>query len=317
MSRDAALPSARSHHGHVHAHGHAHGHGRAAADRRSLRLALAITGAFLGIEVVGGFLAGSLALLADAGHLATDLASLVLALFALRLATRPPTPAKTFGWRRTEILAALANGAALGAVAVFIAVEAVGRVGDPPPVAGGLMLGVAVAGLAANGLAAAALFRARRGSLNLRAAFLHVVSDALGSLAAIVAALAIQLFGWNLADPIVALALSALILVSAWRLVRESVDVLMEAAPAHVDVVALDRAMREVPGVVDVHDLHVWTVTSGYHALSAHVDVRADADGHAVLHLLSDLAARRFEIEHTTFQLEPREPLLEIETGTS
>jgi cobalt-zinc-cadmium efflux system protein len=286
---------------------------RRGEDRRALRRALVITGSFLAIEVAGGLASGSLALLADAGHLATDLASLALALFALHLSERGPTAQKTFGYRRTEILAALANGTALGAVAVFIAIEAVGRFGNPPPVKTGLMLAVAVAGLGANLVAAAALYQGREHSLNLRAAFQHVASDALGSVGAIVAGLAIALFGWTLADPIVALVIAGLILVSAARLVRESVDVLMEATPSHVDVVELERAICAVPGVLSVHDLHVWTLTSGYHAMSAHVDVRAGVDAHGVLHPLSDLALRRFAIEHTTFQLEERPPLLEIE----
>jgi cobalt-zinc-cadmium efflux system protein len=263
--------------------------------------------------VAGGIASGSLALFADAGHLATDLASLLLALFALHLADREPTPSKTFGYRRTEILAALANGTALGVVAVFIAIEAVERFGSPPEVRSGLMLAVAAVGLCANLYAGAMLFRGREHSLNLRAAFLHVLSDALGSLGALAAGLAILLFGWRLADPIVALAISALILVSSWRLVRESVDVLMEATPSHVVLAELERAIRGVPGVLGVHDLHVWTLTSGYHAMSAHVDVRTDVDAHGVLHTLSDLAKRRFDIEHTTFQLEEQPPLLTIE----
>jgi cobalt-zinc-cadmium efflux system protein len=156
---------------------------------------------------------------------------------------------------------------------------------------------------------------ARGGSrgLNVRAALLHVLGDALGSVGAIAAAVAVLAFGWTWADPAAAIAIAALVLASAWRLVRESLDVLMEATPGHVDLDALVAAIRAVPGVVDVHDLHVWTVTSGYHALSAHVDVGAGADGHAVLHQLQDLTARRFDVAHTTFQLEPREPLLQIE----
>ncbi|HBZ72468.1 MAG TPA: cation transporter [Deltaproteobacteria bacterium] len=292
---------------------HGHAGQQRGQDRRALRRALAIAAGLLAIEVVGGIASGSLALLADAGHVATDMASLALALFALHLADREPTASKTFGYRRTEILAALANGTALGVVAVFIALEAVGRLASPPEVKSGLMLAVAAAGFAANLFAGAMLFRRREHSLNLRAAFLHVLSDALGSLGAITAGLAIQLFGWRLADPIVAIAISALILVSSWRLVRESVDVLMEATPSHVELGELERAIRGVAGVLGVHDLHVWTLTSGYHAMSAHVDVRMDADPHAVLHMLSDLAKRRFEIEHTTFQLEEQPPLLHIE----
>lgn len=279
---------------------------RRARDRRALRLAIAITGAFLAIELAGGFLTGSLALLADAGHMATDLAGLAIALFALRLAGRQATPEKTYGWRRTEILAALGNGLVLGVTAVWIAVEAAQRALAPPEVAARPMLAIAVAGLGANVLAAIALRSSSHGSLNVRAAFLHVVTDALGSVGAIAAALAIALFGWRLADPLVAVLIAALVLSSAWRLVKASVDVLMEGAPKHVDMTALGRAIRAVPGVMDVHDLHVWTLTSGYHAMTAHVDVAASADGSSVLHALVELVRHGFEIDHTTFQLEPR-----------
>lgn len=272
-----------------------------------------VTVVFLVVEIVGGWLAGSLALLADAGHMGTDFAALALALFALHMAERPPTPEKTFGYRRTEILAALINGVVLVVVSLYVVVEAVGRLSQPPHVEADLMLAVATAGLVANAVVAALLFRGRSHSLNLRGAFLHVVGDVLGSLGAIFAALAMRLGGWMAADSVVAMGIAVLILFSAWRLVRESVDVLMEATPGHVDWNALDEAIRSVPGVVDVHDLHVWTVTSGYHALSAHVDVAEAVDSHAVLHQLSHLAAQRFGIEHTTFQLEPRAPLLKIE----
>ena len=310
-------------HGHAHGHPHAHAHGHAhahdpsrlarEADRRALRIALAITLTFLGVEVVGGWLAGSLALLADAAHMATDAFGLALALLAARLAGRRPTWGRTFGHRRAEVLAALANGVLLGVVAIQVAIEAVGRIGAPPAVQGRLMLGVAAAGLAANVAAAAVLARAGSGGLNVRAALWHVLGDALGSLGALAAAAGILVFGWGWADPVVAIAIAVLILISAWRLVRESLDVLMEGTPAHVDVDALIAAIRAVPGVVDVHDLHVWTLTSGYHALSAHVDVQPDADTHAVLHILSDLAQKRFHVAHTTFQLEHVEPLLQIE----
>jgi cobalt-zinc-cadmium efflux system protein len=265
------------------------------------------------VEVAGGLLAGSLALLADAAHMATDAAALVLALVALRLAGRSPTAAKTFGHRRAEILAALANGVVLGAVSVQVVIEAVGRIGNPAAVQGGLMLGVAAAGLAANLAAALVLARGRTHGLNMRGAFLHVVGDAAGSVGAIAAAGAILAFGWTWADPAVAIAIAALILVSAWRLVRESLDVLMEGTPRHVELDDYVAAIRAVPGVLDVHDLHVWTLTSGYHAASAHVDVRADTDAHGVLHQLADLSERRFGIAHTTFQLEVRAPLLQIE----
>jgi cobalt-zinc-cadmium efflux system protein len=265
------------------------------------------------VEIAGGVIAGSLALLADAAHMATDAAGLGLALFAVWLGARAPTPEKTFGHQRAEILAALANGAVLAVVSVQIVLEAAKRFAAPPPVEGRVLLPVAVVGLAANLAAAWTLAGGRRRSLNVRGAFLHVVGDALGSVGAIAAGAAILAFGWTWADPAVAIAIAGLILVGAWRLVRESLDILMEGTPAHVDVAALVSAIRGVPGVVDVHDLHVWTLTSGYHAASAHVDVRPDADPHGVLHQLQDLAARRFEIAHTTFQLEAAERLLQIE----
>ncbi len=276
-------------------------------DARSLWIALAITAAFLVVEVVGGLVSGSVALLADAGHMATDVAALALALFALRVGEREPTPHKTYGYRRTEILAALANGVALVVVCAMVAVDAIGRIASPPEVDGGLMLGVAVAGLLANLASAAVLHGGHRHSLNMRGAFLHVLGDALGSLGVIVAALLLMAFGWRLADPVAALLITALILVAAWRLVRESLDILMEAAPGHVDMEALGRAMRAVAGVVDVHDLHVWTLTSGYHAISAHVDVEADAHTPSVLRALQEIAQERFDLHHATFQLESRE----------
>lgn len=276
-------------------------------DARRLRIALAITAAFLVIEIVGGIVSGSVALLADAGHMATDVAALALSLFALRVGEREPTAQKTYGYRRTEILAALANGVALVAVCALVAVDAVRRLASPPEVDSRLMLGVAVAGLLANLASAAVLHGGHRHSLNVRGAFLHVVGDALGSLGVIVAALLLMAFGWRLADPIAALLITALILVAAWRLVRESLDILMEAAPGHVDMDALVREIRTVEGVVDVHDLHVWTLTSGYHAISAHVDVAADAHTPGVLRALQTLSQERFGLHHATFQLESRE----------
>lgn len=275
-------------------------------DARGLRTALVITATFLGVELAGGLLSGSVALLADAGHMATDVAALALALFALRVAGREPTASKTYGYRRTEILAALANGLVLVAISVMVAIDAVGRIVQPPQVRGELMLVVAVAGLLANLASAVVLHAGHRHSLNVRGAFLHVVGDALGSVGAIVAAVLLMAFGWTLADPIAALLITVLILVSAWRLVKESLDVLMEAAPGHVDMAALGREMRAVAGVVDVHDLHVWTLTSGYHAISAHVDVDETAHVQSVLRALQGLAQERFDLDHTTFQLEPR-----------
>ena len=287
--------------------------GREKRDRRGLRIAVAITSVFLIVEIIGGLLSGSLALLADAGHMATDAAALLLALFAMRIAERAPTLAKTYGYQRTEILAALANGVGLVLIALYVSYEAVLRIAEPREVEGGLMLAVAVVGLAANLVCAWVLHAGRKSSLNLQVAFLHVLGDALGSLGAIVAAVLIRVYGWTLADSLVAIGIAVLILFAAWQLVRESVDVLMESVPRHVDMADFERAIRDVPGVVDVHDLHVWTLTSGYHAMSAHVDVREGADGKILLHALAQLAKQRFSIEHTTFQLEPHPPLLTIQ----
>ncbi len=285
---------------------------RRSRDRRAISVALGVTAAFVVFEAIGGWLSGSLALLADAGHMATDAAGLTLALVALKLAGRRPTPDKTFGHQRAEILAALANGVVLVVVSVYIVFEAVDRIADPRQVKSGLMLGVALVGLIANGVAVLALAGGRNRSLNVRGAFLHVIGDALGSIGAIAAAIIIARTGWTLVDPLVAIAIAGLICFSAWNLVRESLDVLMESTPSHVDMDELVTAIRAVPGVTDVHDLHVWTLTSGYHALSAHVDVTAGASEPSVLNQLSDLATREFGVAHTTFQLERLAPLLQI-----
>ncbi len=283
-----------------------HGHGPDDSKSRALAIALGITLAFLIVEVIGGVLTGSLALLADAGHMATDVAALALALFAGWLARRPATPERSFGYRRAEVLAALVNGATLVAISLYIFWEAFRRIGEPPEVDSGPMLAIAVAGLAAN--AASAWVLARGGGhqhdLNTRGAFLHVIGDMLGSVGAIAAALIMLATGWYLADPILSAGIGLLILWSSWRLLRESVDVLLEATPAHIDPVAVRRAMTTVPGVTGVHDLHIWTVTSGLVALSAHVECERDRGWND---LLVDLAARlrdQFGIVHVTLQPE-------------
>ncbi len=283
-----------------------HGHGPDDSKSRALAIALGITLAFLIVEVIGGLLTGSLALLADAGHMATDVAALALALFAGWLARRPATPERSFGYRRAEVLAALVNGATLVAISIFIFWEAFRRIGEPPEVDSGPMLAIAVAGLAAN--AASAWVLARGGGhqhdLNTRGAFLHVIGDMLGSVGAIAAALIMLATGWYLADPILSAGIGLLILWSSWQLLRESVDVLLEATPAHIDPVAVRRAMTTVPGVTGVHDLHIWTVTSGLVALSAHVECERDRGWND---LLVDLAARlrdQFGIVHVTLQPE-------------
>lgn len=288
---------------------HAHDHSASAFrahDRKALQIAMAITGGVFFAEIVGAWLSGSLALLADSGHMFTDLGGLVLAFVASRISEAPSTRAKTYGYLRTEILAALANGIVLVGLAGSIAYLAVRRLQSPAPVLGGVMLAVAVVGLIANLLCARVLYRGSKQNLNLRAAFLHVASDALGSLGAILAACGVFLFGWTWIDPLVALLIAVLILVSAWRVVQESVDVLMESTPKHVDLDRLREEILATDGVLAVHDLHVWTLTSGYCALSAHVDVYEGRETLPILRALVALAQERYAIAHTTFQLEVR-----------
>lgn len=300
--------------------GSGHGSGvRDSAERRrensrSLRLAVAITFVFVVVEIVGGLLSGSLALIADAGHMVSDLAALCLALFAIHIAERQATIHKTYGYVRTEILAALANGIALLLVCIYVISEAVGRLAHPPEVKTELMLGVAVLGLLANLASAFVLFRGREDSLNMRGAFLHVVGDTLGSVGAIAAALSMKFYGWAWADSVAAIVIALLILFSAWELLRESVEVLMESTPRHVDLPKLGEAIRAIEGVLDIHDLHVWTLTSGYCAMSAHVDMVHEADPAKVLPALEKLAQEDFGISHTTFQLEQAPALLQIDT---
>ncbi len=282
---------------------HPHDHSPA-KDVKALRTVLLITTVFLGVEVAGGILSGSLALLADAGHMLTDVASLALCLIAFRLSARPRSPDKTFGWRRTEIFAALLNGVALWGLAGVIGYEAVKRIRNPHEINDGLMTGVAVVGLLANLAGGLLLLRARDRNLNMRGAYLHVLSDALGSVGVLIAALLIAVTGESLWDPIVSLSISALIVLSSVRLIRESVNIFMEGVPAHIDPAALERALRAVPGVSSVHDLHVWTITSGFVSLSAHLTVHKGADPGAVLRVANEVLASRFDIRHSTLQTE-------------
>ena len=276
------------------------------ADRRRLALTLLLVVLYMGAEVVGGILTGSLALLADAGHMFSDAAALGLSLFALWFATRPAGPAHTFGYHRSEILAALANGAALVAISVYIFIEAFQRLGDPPEVQGGLMVGIAFGGLVVNALGLLILRGGREGSLNVRGAWLHVLADLLGSVQALAAGALIWAFGWNWTDPVASVLIGVLVVFSAWSLLRDSVAVLMQRAPRHIDVVALRQALCALEGVVAVEDLHVWTLTSGKDTLSAHVVV-ADPHPHPrMLRTVQALVRERFAIEHVTVQLEPR-----------
>ena len=284
-------------------HNHDHDHARDAS-RRRLALALALTGSFTIVEVVGGVLTGSLALLADAAHMLSDNFSLALALFAMWLAGRPATPNRSFGYKRAEILAALANGFTLVLVAGWIFYEAWQRFDDPPEILGGWMLAVAVLGLAVNIGAGLILVRGREASLNVEAAFRHIVADALGSLGVIAAALVILVTGWTYADPLISVVIAVLILTSSWGILRDSTRILLEAAPADIDARAVGRRMTAVDGVVEVHDLHIWTITSGFPALSAHVLVGRGDDCHARRRELERVLREDFHIEHTTLQVD-------------
>ena len=275
-----------------------------AAGVRALRLTLALTATFTVVEVVGGIVTGSLALFADAAHMLSDNASLGIALFAAWLAGRPAGPSRTFGYRRAEILAALFNGVTLVAISIWIFIEAADRFGDPPEIEAGLMLGIAVAGLVVNLLAARILRRHAKQSLNVSAALRHVLADLLGSAAVIVAALLILTTGWEYADPAVGALIGLLVLASSWGILRDSTQILLEGSPPGTDVEEVGRAMAAVPGVTQVHDLHVWTITSGFPALAAHVLVGRDTDCHATRRALERMLDERFRLEHTTLQVD-------------
>lgn len=281
--------------------------GGQAANRRSLVIALGITSIVLVVEVIGGLLTGSLALLADAGHMGTDVAALGLSLFATWLAERPATPERPFGFYRAEVLAALFNAATLIAVAFYIFWESISRIGDPPHVESGPMLVVAITGLVANGASALVLSRGggHTDNLNTRGAYLHVIGDLLGSVAAIAAAVVMLLTGWYLADPLLSAAIGLLILWSSWQLLRDSTNVLLEGTPKEIEPMRVRTVLRGVDGVVGVHDLHIWTVTSGLIALSAHVEVAGYRPWAELLSELSDLLNDEFGIAHVTLQPEP------------
>lgn len=294
---------------HQHNHTH-HQHDHSAHDARSqsrsrLTVTLALVLAYMLAEIIGGLLTNSLALLADAGHMLSDAASLALSLFAMWMARRPPTAQRTFGYHRAEILAALTNGATLVAVSIFIFIEAYQRFLNPPAVLGGSMMVVAVGGLLVNGIGLAVLHGSREESLNVRGAWLHVLGDTLGSVGAIVAGLFIWWQGWQWMDPLASVVIGLLILYSSWNLLKQSVSVLMEHAPGHIDVDKVRSAMVSIDGVVGVHDLHVWTVTTGLESLSAHVSVEPDLPAAGVLRRLQDELLKRYGIGHVTLQLEP------------
>jgi cobalt-zinc-cadmium efflux system protein len=283
---------------------HAHQHARRARSRRTLGLVLVLTAAYTVAELVAGVLTGSLALLADAGHMLGDVGALGLALGAAWLASRPATPDRSFGFQRAEILAALLNGLVLVAIAIWIFVEAIGRLDDPPEILGGWMLAVALVGLAVNVVAAGILARDAGESLNVQAALRHVLADLVSSAGVAVAAIVVLATGWERADPIAGMAIALLILASSWGILRDSVVILLEATPSGIDAREVGRRMAAAEGVVEVHDLHIWTITSGFPALSAHVLVSRGDDCHARRLELEQMLAGEFGLEHTTLQVE-------------
>lgn len=290
--------------------GHDHGHAAGRAEDRSrLRWVLGVTVVVLVFEVVGAFLTGSLALLADAGHMATDAAAVVLALGASYVASRPAGPRSTFGLHRAEILAAMLNAVVLLVVCGYLAYAGISRLADPTSVDAGPMIAFAAVGLVANAASLAILNRSETGSLNLRGAANEVLADLVGSILAVLAGVVILFWGWDRADSIASLLIAVLILPRSLVLLRESASILLENAPAGMDLEDVRRHLMEMPGVVDVHDLHAWTITSGMPSLSAHVTVTQEVlDEHGVggvLDRLADCTAEHFDVRHSTFQVEP------------
>ncbi|AVH55237.1 MULTISPECIES: cation diffusion facilitator family transporter [Streptomyces] len=297
--------------------GHDHGHTHdalatgtaAAAYRGRLRVALSITLTVMVVEIVGGVVADSLALIADAAHMATDALGLGMALLAIHFSSLPPSEKRTFGYARAEILAALANCLLLLGVGGYVLYEAIQRFVTPAETHGGLTVVFGVIGLVANMISLSLLMRGQKDSLNVRGAFLEVAADALGSLAVIIAATVIMTTGWQTADPIASILIGLMIVPRTWKLFQETLDVLLEAAPKDVDMAEVRAHILALPGVEDVHDLHAWTITSGMPVLSAHVVVSSDvlsAIGHEkMLHELQGCLGVHFDVGHCTFQLEP------------
>ncbi len=273
---------------------------------RPLAIALAITFLYFVVEVAGGILTNSLALLSDAGHMLSDIAALGLSLFAFQISRRPATPQKTFGYHRLEIVAALVNGLVLWLIVGVIFHEAYQRFFTPPEVQSLGMLIIATIGLGVNIAAGLILYRSHDESLNVHSAFLHVVGDALGSVGAIIAALVMLSTGWYLADPLISFLIGGLILYTSWGLIKESADILMQSVPRGIVLDEVQNSMESVSGVLKVHDLHVWSVTSGVFTLSAHAVINGDRDFHQVLSEMEKALSEKFDIRHTTIQLETK-----------
>ncbi len=283
-----------------HDHNHSHSHN----PQRLLLIVLALNFVYMFAEAIGGWYANSLALLSDAGHMFADVAALALSLLAARFAARPATPNKTYGYYRMEILAALANGVTLIGVSLLICYEAYHRFYQAEAIQAKIMIPISVGGLLVNIISAKVLHRAHEHDLNLRGAFLHVMGDLLGSLAAIVAGLLILWKGWLWADPVFSVLICVLIVFSSWRLVTEAVNVLLEGTPSHINTAAVEAAMRTVAGVRDIHDLHIWTITSNRHSITAHVIINEGSNSYQILRELRELLSEKFKLSHSTLQME-------------
>ncbi|MEX2105053.1 MAG: cation diffusion facilitator family transporter [Bacilli bacterium] len=292
------------HHGHSHDHGH-HEHSRE-GNKKGLTIALIITAGIMLLEFFGGLITNSLALLSDSGHMLSDTTSLTLSLIAMWFATRPPSPNKTYGFYRFEILAALFNGVTLFVIACFIIYEAYGRFIEPPTVAGGSMMIIASIGLLANILSAWTLMRKGdiKGNINIRSAYLHIIGDALGSVGAILAGLAMFLFSWYIADPIISVVVALLILKGAWEIIKQAIHILMEGTPITINQAEVKQSLLKINGVIDVHDLHIWTITSGKDSLSCHLLIDEEVDSQEVLQESIQKIENEFKIQHTTIQVE-------------
>jgi len=296
-----------SHAGHDHSHGaHGHHHFDPSGNKKGLMIALIITVGIMFLEFFGGLVTNSLALLSDSGHMLNDASSLALSLVAVWFATKPASPNKTYGFHRFEILAALLNGVTLFVVAGFIIVEAYGRFFEPPTVASGSMMLIACIGLLANVASAWSLMRKGdvKNNINLRSAYLHVLGDALGSVGAIIAGLVMMIFGWYIADPIISVLVALLILRGAWGIIKHTVHVLMEGTPITVNPSEVKAVLENIEGVINVHDLHIWTITSGLDSLSCHLLIKDQEDDQRILQQAIQLIAERFKIQHTTIQIE-------------
>lgn len=294
------------HHHHDHTHSHHHFEESREGNKKGLIIALLITAAIMFLEFFGGLLTNSLALLSDSGHMLSDASSLLLSLIAIWFASKPPSANKTYGFYRFEILAALFNGITLFIVAGFIVWEAFERFFEPPTVASGSMMMIASIGLLANLISAWVLMRKGdvKNNVNLRSAYLHILSDALGSVGAILAGMVMLLFNWYIADPIISVVVALLILKSAWGIIQHSVHILMEGTPLTINQEEVKTALEGINGVINVHDLHIWTITSGLDSLSCHILIQDDKNNQEILQQAINTIKDTFKIEHTTIQIE-------------